>query len=148
MNEETPERGIARGLDRWWASLGREFGPLTRPQRRVMLTLAEREAAGATSRVGDIATLLRLTTAGATRMLDTLEGLGYASRYRASGTDQRQVYVTLTPSGRDALEEANRAFQERVNASLTPLSQGERASLAGLLARLTAPNAGDAAPGA
>lgn len=143
MNDKSPERDIARGLDRWWASLGREFGPLTRPQRRVMLTLAERETAGETTRVGDIAALLRLTTAGATRMLDTLEGLGYASRFRASGADQRQVYVALSPAGREALREANRVFHKRVRATLEPLSQAERDTLADLLARLALAAADD-----
>ncbi len=31
-------------------------------------------------------------------MLDTLEELGYLGRARAVGSDQRQVYVSLTPA--------------------------------------------------
>lgn len=88
--------------------------------------------------MGDLAALLRLTTAGATRMLDTLEGLGYARRYRASGADQRQVYIALAPAGVVALGEADHTFHKRVAASLAPLSQAERRALADLLARLGA----------
>jgi DNA-binding MarR family transcriptional regulator len=135
---------IARSLDRWSASLGREFGPLSRPQRRTLHTLADREAAEQVTRVGDIAAMLRFTTAGATRLLDTLEALGYVTRYRAPNVDQRQVYLTLTLTGRAALEQADRAFTGRVAASLGPLSAAERQTLAALLARLTpseAPNA-------
>ena len=136
VSNESVERAIARDLDRWWNSLGREFGPLSRPQRRVLRTLADREAAGQATRVGDLATLLRLTTAGATRMLDTLEGLGYVRRYRASGADQRQVYIALAPPGVAALAEADRAFYQQVRASLAALGESERRTLADLLARL------------
>lgn len=146
MNEETVERAIARGLDRWWGSLGREFGPLSRPQRRALRTLADREAVGQAPRVGDFAALLQLTTAGATRMLDTLEGLGYATRYRSPEADQRQVYIALTPAGRAALAQADRAFDARVAASLAPLSADERQTLATLLARLAAPAAPEGRP--
>lgn len=139
MYKERPEQAIARGLDRWWGSLGREFGPLSRPQRRTLHALADREAAGQATRVGDLAATLGLTTAGATRMLDTLEGLGYATRYRPTDADQRQVHVALTPAGRAALAEADRAFNDRVAASLTPLTDAERQTLAALLARLTRP---------
>ncbi len=137
MSKESIEQLIARGLDRWWGSLGREFGPLSRPQRRALHLLADREAAGALTRVGDLATLLQFTTAGATRLLDTLEALGYAERYRARDTDQRQVYVALTVTGRAALDLADRAFAARVVASLEPLTDTERQTLAALLARLS-----------
>ncbi|HEY7850038.1 MAG TPA: MarR family transcriptional regulator [Ktedonobacterales bacterium] len=128
---------IAHGLDHWWASLGREFGPLSLPQRRTLHTLAGREAASQATRVGEIAALLHFTTAGATRMLDTVEALGYVTRYRSPQMDQRQVYLALTPAGRAALEQADGVFTARVAASLEPLSESEREMLATLLARLT-----------
>ncbi len=135
-NDARPDQAIARALDHWWSSLGREFGPLSRPQRRVLHALADREAASQQTRVGDIAASLALTTAGATRMLDTLEGLGFATRYRTPGVDQRQVHVALTPAGRAALEQADRAFNAHVAASLAPLTEAERQTLAALLSRL------------
>ena len=137
MNEDTTERTIARGLDRWWTSLGREFGPLSRPQRRVLHMIADREAANLPPRVSDVAAGLQLTTAGATRMLDTLEALGYATRYRTPTVDQRQVYVALTPAGHAALEQADSAFNDRVAASLAPLADADRQTLATLLRRLS-----------
>ena len=143
MSDESVERAIARDLDHWWNSLGREFGPLSRPQRRVMRTLADREAVGQTTRVGDLAALLLLTMAGATRMLDTLEGRGYVRRYRASGSDQRQVYIALAAGGIAALAEADRAFYQRVRASLAALDVAERRTLADLLARLERAPASD-----
>lgn len=147
VSEETTERAIARGLDRWWTSLGREFGPLSRPQRRVLHMIADREATAQPPRVSDVASGLQLTTAGATRMLDTMEALGYATRYRSPGMDQRQVYVTLTAAGRAALQEADDAFNERVAASLEPLATADRQTLAALLRRLTgADTAADGRP--
>ncbi len=58
-------------------------------------------------RVGDLAEPLGLTTAGITRMLDTLEGFGYITRSRTPNTDQREVYVTITDGGTEALQAAN-----------------------------------------
>src|SRR5689334_15986146 len=72
---------IASGLDACYSQLGRQFGPLSRPQRR-MLRLLNRDRA---VRVSDLGEQLGLTTAGTTRMLDKLESLGYATRSR---TDQ------------------------------------------------------------
>ncbi|HLX58534.1 MAG TPA: hypothetical protein VKR83_16070, partial [Ktedonobacteraceae bacterium] len=87
-------------------------------------------------RVGNLGEQLGLTTAGTTRMLDKLEALGYAARSRTAQHDQRQVYVTLTPAGVSALQEAERAFLERMHVSLRNLSKTERATLARLLRAL------------
>jgi DNA-binding MarR family transcriptional regulator len=127
---------IAHALDRLYTRLGRQYGPLSRPLRRALRLLAGREERGEASRVGDLAAGLELTTAGATRLLDRLEELGYAERYRAPGQDQRQVAVRLTPAGRDALVEADAAFVARARATLAPLTAAERSRLAALLERL------------
>jgi|GEM_PF-1054179 DNA-binding MarR family transcriptional regulator len=123
---------IAQALDRWYTGLGRQFGPLSRPQQRVLRLLGTRTA----TRVGDLAEQLGVTTAGATRMLDTLEALGYARRFRTPHTDQRQVYVALTPDGERALREADRVFFERVHAGIRILNPAERAMLAHLLQKI------------
>lgn len=120
---------IAQGLDDWNSLLGRQFGPLSRPQRR-MLRLLDLEQG---VRVGDLGEELGLTTAGTTRMLDKLEQLGYASRTRDQKTDQRQVYVTLTPAGQQALKEADKVFLERVQSTLSILNETELSTLADLL---------------
>jgi DNA-binding MarR family transcriptional regulator len=84
-------------------------------------------------RVSDLADQLGLTTAGATRMLDTLEAQGYATRARLPLTDQREVYVALTESGDRALTQADTVYFERVSASVQRLSLEERRMLAKLL---------------
>lgn len=120
---------IAQGLDDWNSLLGRQFGPLSRPQRRMLRLLDLVQGV----RVGDLAEELGLTTAGTTRMLDKLEMLGYASRARDQKTDQRQVYVTLTHTGQQALKEADKAFLERVQSTLSMLNETELSTLAHLL---------------
>jgi DNA-binding MarR family transcriptional regulator len=120
---------IASALDRWYDQLGRQFGPLSRPQRR-MLRLLSRDTK---VRVSDLSEGLGVTTAGTTRMLDKLESLGYAERSRMDQYDQRQVYVTLTPQGAVALREAEEIFLERVQTMLKGLRPAERSALAHLL---------------
>jgi DNA-binding MarR family transcriptional regulator len=123
---------ISQALDRCYTLLGRQFGPLSRPQRR-MLGLLSRETP---VRVGDLGEQLGLTTAGTTRMLDKLESLEYAVRSRATHSDQRQVYVMLTPAGEQALGEAEAVFLSRVRTMLGRLSATERVALVHILQRL------------
>lgn len=120
---------IANALDDWYTSLGRQFGPLSRPQRRTLHLLSKEQE----MRVSDLAETLGQTTAGATRMLDKLESLGYAVRTRGAYSDQRQVYVTLTAAGQQALNIADTVFCERVQISLGGLNESECATLARLL---------------
>jgi DNA-binding MarR family transcriptional regulator len=120
---------IAYALDEWYTRLGRQFGPLSRPQRRMLRLLT----VDSPVRVGDLGVQLGLTTAGTTRMLDKLEAMGYAKRSRTDQRDQRQVYVLLTLPGAVALRDAEGVFLERVQASLKNLSPTERATLALLL---------------
>ncbi|GCE21986.1 MarR family winged helix-turn-helix transcriptional regulator [Dictyobacter kobayashii] len=127
--EEVQIALIAAALDRWYADMGRQFGPLSRPQRRMLRLLSTDTPV----RVGDLGEQLGLTTAGTTRMLDKLEGLGYALRSRSEQHDQRQVYVTLTPQGASALQEADQVFLARMHTYLRRLSAEERGTLADLL---------------
>lgn len=128
-NEMTVITMIASALDRWYEQLGRQFGPLSRPQRRMLRLLGM----DTKIRVSDLSEQLGVTTAGTTRMLDKLESLGYAARSRMDQYDQRQVYVTLTMEGAEALREAESVFLARVQALLNNLSPSERATLAHLL---------------
>jgi DNA-binding MarR family transcriptional regulator len=123
---------IAQGLDDWYALLGRQFGPLSRPQRRMLRLLDLAQGV----RVGDLGKDLELTTAGTTRMLDKLEALGYALRVRNQISDQRQVYVTLTSAGKQALQDADAIFFARVQSALHVLDEAERATLANLLHKM------------
>ncbi len=119
---------IARGLDEWYTHLGRQYGPLSRPQRRMLRLLVTQER----TRVSDLAERLGLTTAGSTRMLDTLEAQGYINRMRMPETDQREVYVTLTAPGHEALRLANLVYLRRVAEMVERLSPAERVELARL----------------
>jgi MarR family transcriptional regulator, organic hydroperoxide resistance regulator len=114
-------------------NLGRQYGPLSRPQRRTLLVLAEAQTKDAPMRVSELADMLKLSVAGTTRMLDTLEGLGYLVRFRTPQADQRQVYVRLTDEGAQALVEANKIITQRVEAMLEKLTSAERVELAVLL---------------
>lgn len=136
MNEAL---AIAEALDRWTERVGRQFGPLSRGKRRMLLAVA---AGSGGVRVSDLAARLDVTPAGATRMIDTLERLGYVQRFQLPDTDQRQVHVALTASGATALEEANRAFAEHVRATVAGLDAEDLSQLAALLQRLT-PDPGD-----
>ena len=127
---------IAHGLDHWSNSLGKQYGPLSRPQRRLLSSLNTETGL----RVGDLGELCGLTTAGTTRMLDTLESLGYAARSRSAINDQRQVYVTLTAAGEQALREAENVLLELVRSSLRALNVTERVALIYILERLNAQN--------
>ncbi len=132
-DSDTPEViAIAHALDHCYTLLGRQFGPLSRPQRRVLRLLSRETPV----RVRDLGEQLGLTTAGTTRMLDRLEALGYAVRSRAANSDQRQVYVTLSPAGEQAVREADAVFLERVRIMLSGLSATERVALVYLLQKL------------
>jgi len=124
---------IAYALDEWYSSLGRQFGPLSRPQRRMLRLLR----VDTQVRVGDLGEQLGLTTAGTTRMLDKLEAMGYAKRSRTDQHDQRQVYVTLTLPGAVALRDAEGVFLERMHTFLKVLSPAEQTTLAQLLRALS-----------
>jgi DNA-binding MarR family transcriptional regulator len=123
---------IAHTLDAWYTRLGRQYGPLSRPQSRMLQLVSFNPR----RRVGDLAESLELTTAGATRMVDRLEEQGYVRRLREREGDQREVYVALTNAGERALAEADAIYRQRIAATLESLTEAERMQLAALLARL------------
>jgi DNA-binding MarR family transcriptional regulator len=127
---------IARALERWVSELGRQFGPLSRRQRHTLRVLNELGRDG-TVRAGDLAEFLGITSAGATRMLNRLEDDGYIRRFRDPEADQREIFLTPTAAGNEALRAANEVYFERVERYLDRLNAEERATLAGLLEKLT-----------
>ncbi|MBX5467130.1 MAG: MarR family transcriptional regulator [Firmicutes bacterium] len=135
MSDDAAVWAIGQALEGWYQGLGRQFGPLSRSQRRVMKVLE----GGRRVKIGELADLLALTTAGATRMVDKLEALGYVKRQRDPAEDQRFVHVVLTPAGQAALREADAVFRARVVRSVETLSREDRATLVELLAKLAAP---------
>jgi DNA-binding MarR family transcriptional regulator len=86
--------------------------------------------------VGVLAEAAGIAPPTATRMLDCLARDGYVER-RHSETDRRAVLVSLTPSGRIAVQAAHEqasAWRRRVFESLEP---AEREQAAALLNRLS-----------
>jgi DNA-binding MarR family transcriptional regulator len=86
--------------------------------------------------VGVLAEAAGVAPPTATRMLDCLERDGYVTR-RHSEEDRRAVLISLTPSGRVAVQAAHdqvSAWRRRVFESLEP---AERERAAALLARLS-----------
>jgi DNA-binding MarR family transcriptional regulator len=138
MEEELPVSAIGRALDGWYRSLGRKFGPLSRSQRRLMKELEGDRPV----KVGELADRLALTMAGATRMVDKLEALGYVVRFRDPDSDQRYVHVILTEAGREALREADRIYWEKVAHSVSRLTREDQRLLAKLLRQIAGEGTG------
>jgi DNA-binding MarR family transcriptional regulator len=75
-----------------------------------------------------------LSQSGAVRLVDRLEHDGLVRR--SPGADGRTTAVSLTPAGRRAARQLERSRLQLLEATLHPLSAGERETLAALLARV------------
>ncbi|MDA0641363.1 MULTISPECIES: MarR family winged helix-turn-helix transcriptional regulator [Nonomuraea] len=84
-------------------------------------------------RMTDLAAQTGLSTSGVTRVVDRLERDGLVIR-EACATDRRASYATLTPAGREKLEEVLPQHLADVDELLTGLLSGEE--LDGFLAAL------------
>ena len=105
---------------------------LSLPQYHLLEALRDDDALT----VGVLAEAAGIAPPTATRMLDCLERDGYVAR-RHSDTDRRAVLVSLTPSGRVALQAAHQqvsAWRRGIFESFTP---EEREEAAKVLNRLT-----------
>lgn len=127
-----PIQELLTALDQWSDTMGKQLGPLTRPQRRFLRTIASHS--GLT--VSELADYLNVSTAASTRMLDKLVECQWVKRSREC-TDQRQVRIFLTDDGQKALAEANQILEKSVSQSLAPLSVSEQRLLLELLRKLT-----------
>ena len=78
-----------------------------------------------------------VSSATMTERLDRLERRGLIAR-RPAGRDRRSILVELTPAGRGVIDRANVDMLDTQAALLDGLSPRDRASLAGLLAKLAA----------
>lgn len=112
--------------------LGRQFGPLSRPQLRILSELRETERT-----VSELAERAQVSPPGATQMIDKLQHAGYVSR-SSDATDQRVVRVGVTPVGRKALCDAEAVYVARLSEIIAGrLDAEEIESLAHLLEKLT-----------
>lgn len=99
----------------------------------VLLRLAR--ADGGQLSMSALAGQVALTTGGITRLLDRMITAGYVER-RTSSTDRRVALASLTPAGREKIEEAAAVHVRDLREVFAPFGPGERRSLDGLLDRL------------
>ena len=117
----------------WDAQLRKSIPGMSAKRAEIILQLGK---SGGASQIR-LAHLLGLSQMTVSRLLDELEGLGFAQR-EAVPADRRAWAVRLTESGRDALiaiHAARRAFVER---SASAIDETDRATFVALLDRLEA----------
>src|ERR1700728_2182383 len=79
--------------------------------------------------MSQLATQVSLTTGGVTRLVDRIAQAGYVER-QGCPSDRRSIFVALTESGTDKLEQATTAHLEGLERHLLePLDADERTSL-------------------
>ena len=89
-------------------------------------------------RVYDIASELRITTGGASKLIDRIEASGYCRR-RPNPADRRSSLLELTPAGRRLLADAGTAFDDELERRLgAPLPERTMRQFATTLNRLRA----------
>jgi DNA-binding MarR family transcriptional regulator len=86
-------------------------------------------------RASDFAGSLMLTSSGTTKRLDRLERAGLIAR-ESDPDDRRGVLISLTPKGREAVEDALVAHMENERRLLAGLTTAEQRQLADLLRKL------------
>lgn len=109
---------------------------LTTPQHLAMLALAERPLT-----ISELAEATGVAVSSATRMVQGLERAGLLAEApeRPGAADRRRRYVTLTPAGRAAMEEASALLRQRFREVLEPLEgPARRAILEGMVALVEA----------
>lgn len=120
----------ARRLRREWAS---SLGPwdLSPHHARALRVVAELDR----PRLGAVAERLHVTPRSATEVIDALEARGLVVRV-PDEADRRAVRVVLTERGEGVRDEIAAARRAAAETCFAPLSDGERADLARLLARI------------
>lgn len=122
---------VARSLRGLWAEASAPYG-LTPHQARTLRTVADLGS----PRLSDIAERLRITPRSATEVVDALEEADLVTR-TPDVEDRRAVRVALTPEGRRTTTQVTRARERVGREYFAVLDETERATLTGLLVRLT-----------
>jgi DNA-binding MarR family transcriptional regulator len=86
-------------------------------------------------RVYDIANELRITTGGASKLIDRIEADGWCRR-RPNPEDRRSSLLELTPAGRKLLQAAGKTFDDELQRRLGGLSPRSVGQLLSTLTRL------------
>ncbi len=82
-------------------TISHENGKITHRQRELLVYLLQRKQGS----VGEIATVLGVSSPAATKAVARLERKGLVTR-KENEVDRRSVYVSLTNAGMQALEES------------------------------------------
>jgi DNA-binding MarR family transcriptional regulator len=125
-------RRILRATDQHAKSLSRATG-LTTPQWIVLQIVSE--AGETTPKV--IAERARISQATVSALIDRLEARGLVERARGQ-TDRRQIWISLTPSGRATLLSAPDALQSLFADKFGRLEDWEQAMILAALERVAA----------
>lgn len=84
-------------------------------------TIETLERQGVPVKASDISDALRIPRPGVTRTVKEMERKGYLDK-RASPTDGRVVYISLTPAGRELSRRYNEAYFQRLAPLLEDIS--------------------------
>lgn len=106
-------------------------GPIRKPHYGVLASLAD----GGPAAQAPLSDRIGIDRSDMVSLLDDLEELGYVVR-RADRTDRRRKIVDITDDGTVALKELDRLVHAADDQLVAPLTADERATLAGLLARI------------
>ncbi|MBL8629361.1 MAG: MarR family transcriptional regulator [Rhodospirillaceae bacterium] len=88
------------------------------------------------STAGAISNTLHFSHAAVTNMVDRLEERAFVARERRDH-DRRQVWVKLTPTGKEALSSAPDVMQDTFREQFEKLADWEQAMIVAMLERLT-----------
>ena len=87
-------------------------------------------------RIGELASALRITVGGTSKVVDRIEAVGLIAR-SADPDDRRAARLTLTPAGKRKLKAAVRTYEEEVAALIDPvLAPGEQQRMHAYVTRL------------
>ncbi|MGC9368044.1 MAG: MarR family winged helix-turn-helix transcriptional regulator [Paracoccaceae bacterium] len=125
-------RRILRATDLYGRDLAKAAG-LTAAQFRVLQVVAERGLCTAK----DISRRMSVSQATVTSLVDKLVRQGMVTRERCE-TDRRQTNIVITARGRETIEKAPDALQQRYVRKFEALEDWEQASLISALERVAA----------
>lgn len=121
---------VARGLRRRFAATLEPWG-LTPHEARALRVVGHHEP----TRLGVVATHLRIAPRSVTDVVDALEGHGFVAR-EPDPSDRRATRVALTPEGRRVLDELDAARRADSEDYFAGLSDRDRAALTRILGLL------------
>jgi len=125
-------RRILRATELYGRDLAKAAG-LTAAQFRVLQVVAERGLCTAK----DISRQMSISQATVTSLVDKLVRQGMVTRERCE-TDRRQTNIVITERGRETIEKAPDALQQRYVRKFEALEDWEQASLISALERVAA----------